>query len=249
MSNEYDKTHPAEHSAHNGHGFIVNPPPLARRIVAFTIFISTLASLVVLFVAVPKGIKEYVEAAQESSTSAVPTKGSLNSFIASVSFGQRESCAISLAPNTWMAAADEAGSATTAVVHITQQVDVEAKILHSEKFPHFVVVTTQSPDTLKNLMQPLNNPNNVSSRTMSDLSALTVQDCFAPTDLRPLHRTPVLHVGKYTDPVYVMGDFHGVGAVLNKAKIFVGLVYIHQHAEQLIALDQVATTLRLGEWR
>ncbi|MDP5069122.1 MAG: hypothetical protein NWP35_06390 [Ilumatobacteraceae bacterium] len=51
-----DPLHPAERSAAHSSEFIMNPPPVGRRLSAVTASISVFASLVVLAIAVPKGI-------------------------------------------------------------------------------------------------------------------------------------------------------------------------------------------------
>jgi hypothetical protein len=82
----------------------MNPPPVGRRLSAIAASISVLASLVVLAIAVPKGISEYSEPIDNEVTPIVGVKNSTTAPVYTVQSGSKTSTAISLGDRLWLAA-------------------------------------------------------------------------------------------------------------------------------------------------
>lgn len=96
--------HPAQHFADQHSEFIVNPPPVGRRISAFAASISVVASIAVLAIAIPEGIGEYSEATDQTPASSVPKKGSSSGVWYQVVNGKTVSSALSLGNGHWLVA-------------------------------------------------------------------------------------------------------------------------------------------------
>jgi hypothetical protein len=230
VSDDRDWQHPAEHSAANNHGFIMNPPPLAKRLVALTATISLLTSFAVLFVAVPKGIDDYVDTAE--STSTVPiVKASLNSYFSTLTANGVQSCAIQVAPTVWIASADNLDKATSGVIDGIDTQDssqLPVRLYRSVSIPYLVVATTSSRSAF-----PSDIGRSTSKTNAVRLSTASVIDCMNHQTMNIQESATQFAAGEEI-PVYVSGDIHGMAVVLNKSNSIMGYICEHNHSHWLL---------------
>lgn len=240
MSNDRDWQHPAEHAAENNHGFIMNPPPLAKRIVALTAIVSVLSSFAILFVAIPKGIDEYVDGADIATTIPI-VKGAMPSLLTTLSAGGTTSCAVAVGNDVWVASSDGLNSATSATITSPDGKATAVRLYRSPSIPYLVVASPRSID------RSTVNPVGIAvDTTPLDLSSSTVVDCIHQESMT-VQRTPSQFSDKNEVPVYVSGEVHGMAVVLNSAQSVIGLVFEHQHAEKLVLSSTLAELLATAE--
>lgn len=215
----------------------MNPPPLAKRIVALTAIVSLLTSFAILFVAVPKGIDEYVDMVDVTST--IPlVKGSMPSLLSTLSAGGTTSCAVAVGNDVWVTSSDGLINTTTATITSPEGRAISVRLYRSPSIPYLLVASPRSinPSTV--------NPVHMTATAQpSDLSTSTVVDCIHNESMT-VQRTPSQFSDEGEVPVYVSGEVHGMAVVLNADRSVIGLVCEHQHAEKLILPDTLAELLR-----
>ena len=218
----------------------MNPPPLAKRLVVLTATISLLTSVAVLFVAIPKGIDEYVDTAEPTTTVAA-VKGSVNSYMATLTANGTTSCAVQFVPGVWVASSDRLGEATSGSISSSASQDVSVRILHSPAIPYLVVASTTAG--------PVNFPQMSWSATRLDesrLAASTVVDCMNREKMN-VSKTATQFADKNEMPVYVSDDVHGMALVLNPDNSILGFVCEHNHSQWLVephTLEELFDTAR-----
>lgn len=226
MSDDRDWQHPAERAATESPGFIVNPPPLGRRLAMLTATVSVVASIAVLIVAVPKGVDEYVDEPETTTTLSI-VKGAISDGYAVVSTANGKTCGINVANGMWIVAADEVKDDSAAWVETTDGARTEAVVNRSAALPALAVVQIKNPSTASNSQAPL------SLVTADEVHKYSVIDCISRIKMS-LRITPSVQRSSVSIPVYVNGEINGIGAVVDEENELVGLVYEHDHAERLL---------------
>ncbi len=205
----------------------MNPPPLAKRLVVLTATISLLTSFAVLFVAIPKGIDEYVDAPETTTTIAV-VKGSARSFLGTVTVNNRTSCAVEFAPNIWIASADELGDATSAVLTAATQSKIPVRLYRSPSVPYLVVASTDLLTAQSSISFTRQDSDNVHR-----LSTSSVFDCVSRHAMT-VQKTATQFATKSETPVYVSGDVHGMAVVVGPGNSILGFVCERDHSQWLV---------------
>ena len=101
--------HPTELADVERNKHLAHQPPLGRRLTALTATISAIASLAILSVAIPKGIREFseAEAVPVTTTIDIPlVKNALSSLVATASGAKGVTTAISIGADAWVVAAE-----------------------------------------------------------------------------------------------------------------------------------------------
>jgi hypothetical protein len=222
VSDDRDWQHPAEHAAENNHGFIMNPPPLAKRIVALTAIVSVLTSFAILFVAIPKGIDEYVDSPDITTTVPI-VKGSTASLLSTLSVGDTTSCAIEALPGVWIAA-DEVHSATTGTISHGSGNSQAVHLFRSKEVPYLLVAAEKRPQL------PVTTEFGGLAVSLTWLSHATVVDCMNQHEMA-VTQTPTQFADSNETPVFVSGDVQGMAVVLDNKKRFIGVVGEHDHSQ------------------
>jgi hypothetical protein len=223
VSDDRDWQHPAEHAAANNHGFIMNPPPLAKRLVALTAAVSLLASCAILFVAVPEGIDEYVDT-PESTTTVPIVKGSVRSQLDTLTVGSVTSCAIEVLPRVWIAATDRLRNETVGTVSGLGTPTQSVRLFRSQVIPYLLVAAEKREDI------PTTTDFGKLKVSLSRLSQASVVDCMNQEEMT-VRQTPTQFADSAETPVYVSGDIRGMGIVLDANKSFIGIVGEHDHSQ------------------
>lgn len=219
----------------------MNPPPLAKRLVVLTATISILASFAILFVAIPKGIDEYVDTAEATTTVPV-VKGATQTMMGTLTVGNTMSCAVQIHGDLWIASSDKLGSSPFATLTTTSQKSTRVRLYRSASVPYLVVASVAP------LSEAL--PPGISfSAANVDESVLpqsTVVDCVNHQSMT-VHKTPTQFVDKSELPVYVAGDVHGLAAVVGTDNSIKGFVCEHDHSQWLLSpriIGQLISTAR-----
>lgn len=221
----------------------MNPPPLAKRLVVLTATISLLTSFAVLFVAIPKGIDEYVETA-ESTTTVPLVKGAANSHFAMLTANDVESCAIQMTPSIWVASSDHLNGVRTGRMTALGSLNFmnrPVRLFRSASVPYLVVASTDTT-----LRSPPALDFSAAQISAQQLSSASVIDCLNHQKMS-VQRTPSQFAEKDEIPVYVSGDVHGMALVLNKSSDVLGFVCEHDHAQWLLEpriLGELMSTAR-----
>ncbi len=226
MSDERDWQHPAERAANDSPGFIMNPPPLGRRLAMLTATVSVIASIAILIVAVPKGVDEYVDEPEPTTTLSI-VKGAISDDYAVVSTSSGKTCGINVSNGQWIVAADEIHSGTDAWIETSGGERAQATIARSSDLPALAVVRSKT-STASNASQNL-----MTLVKAHEVHKYSVIDCISREKMS-LQVTPSVQQSSVSVPVYVNGEINGIGAVVDEDNKLVGLVYEHNHAERLL---------------
>ena len=217
----------------------MNPPPLAKRLVALTAAISLVASFAILFVAVPEGIDEYVDT-PESTTTVPVVKGSVRSQLDTLSVGNVTSCAVEVLPRVWIAATDSLSDETEGTVSGNDTPNQKVRLFRSPVIPYLLVAAERRDDI------PKNTDFGKLEVSLSRLTQASVVDCMNQHEMT-VRQTPTQFADSTETPVYVSGDIRGMGIVLDEDKSFLGIVGEHDHSQwffQLSELSRLINTVR-----
>jgi hypothetical protein len=229
VSDDRDWQHPAEHAAVNNHGFIMNPPPLAKRLVVLTATVSILASIAILFVAIPKGIDEYVDTAEATTTVPV-VKGVAKTMMGTLTVGNITSCAVQIHGGIWIASSDKLGSATVATLSTSSQPSTRVLLSRSANIPYLVAA---SATPLSEALPP-GISLSASNVDESVLAQSSVIDCIDSQPMK-VRKSATQFVDQSELPVYVEGDVRGIAIVVGPDNSIKGLVCEHDHSQWLLA--------------
>lgn len=206
----------------------MNPPPLAKRIVLLTATISLLTSCAVLFVAIPKGIDEYVERA-ESTTTVPLVKGNAVAQMGTLTVGNITSCAINYGNGRWVASSDRLGDASTGYVSTAGAESIKVRLFRSASEPYLVLASATSDFEVPggDFAGKFPNPR--------QLSMATVTDCLNNQSMS-VKPTPTQFADENEMPVYVDGDINGLAIVTSADNQIIGFVCEHDHSQWFLPL-------------
>jgi hypothetical protein len=153
----------------------MNPPPVGRRLSAIAASVSVLASLVVLAIAVPKGISEYSEPVDNDVAPIGGVKNSTTAPVYLVKSGPQSSTAISLGNGLWLAALESV--AGTESVQITFPNGSTATATLSKTMEDIGVAILKSTDDSDN-GPVLTTSDFINPQDSADLSQFMAVDAF-----------------------------------------------------------------------
>ena len=204
----------------------MNPPPLGRRLAMLTATISVIASIAILIVAVPKGVDEYVDEPEPTTTLSI-VKGAISNEYAVISTSNGKTCGINVSNGQWIVAADEIDGGTAAWVETNSGDRTQATISRSSDLPALAVVRIKTSNASNTTRSPM------SLVRANEVHKYSVIDCISREKMS-LQVTPSVQRSSVSVPVYVNGEINGIGAVVDENNKLVGLVYEHDHAERLL---------------
>lgn len=214
----------------------MNPPPLGRRLAMLTATISVIASIAVLIVAVPKGIDEYVDEPEPTTTLSI-VKGAISEEYAVISTPRGKTCGINISSGHWIVAADEIDGETAAWVETSNGERTQAAVTRSDVLPALAVVRAREAIATDVSRTPF------SLVQADEVHKYSVIDCITRAKMS-LRITPSVQQSLISIPVYVNGDINGIGAVVDEDNELVGLVYEHDHAERLLEGETFAAFMK-----
>ena len=214
----------------------MNPPPLGRRLAMLTATVSVIASIAVLIVAVPKGIDEYVDEPEPTTTLSI-VKGAISEEYAVISTTSGKTCGINVSNGQWIVAADEIDNHTSAWVETSNGERTEATVARSAVLPGLAVIRARAATASDVSQTPF------ALVQADEVHKYSVIDCITRAKMT-LRITPSVQQSRISVPVYVNGDINGIGAVVDEKNELVGLVYEHDHAERLLEGETFAAFMK-----
>ena len=212
--------HPAEHADAERNKHLSHTPPLGRRLTALTATVSIVASLAILFIAIPKGINEYVEAVETPTTlQRARVKNSLLSLVATAIGAKGPTTAVSLGNGIWAVAADS--------IDVAEPIWVTSETGHDERVTYLSTSTDQSVVLLRTGAHAQSLPTvdwevYLAPKTVTELQGLTL------LDIHGIHRISdeqVFTMQAEPDDIPLMSDspIAGIAAIVKEPMSLVGI--------------------------
>ncbi len=197
---------------------------------------SILASVIVLIIAVPKGIEDYREDAEEFIPTSVPVKSqTMSRFLATAKSSQGLTSAVSVGNGVWVLASNMVSPGQDVVVSTASGSSFVIRQVAS--FPESGIsvmhcVTSCSSEheiEIKKLADP---------RSITNLHQMRVVDAFSE---QAMQMSPsVAMVGQTPDsPIHVNEAINGVAVALNSANKVVGIVVRKNHSNWLLGKENL----------
>jgi hypothetical protein len=220
----------------------MNPPPVGRRLSAIVASISVLASLVVLTIAVPKGISEYTEPIDNEPTPIVGVKNATPAPVYTVQSGSKTSTAISLGDRLWLAALETISE--NATTQITFPDGSSAPVSMYAAMEDIGVAILESTDS-SNSGPALATSNFINPQDSTDLSEFMAVDAFDdnPTVFGPSYSTKQLEQ-HHDVPISNPECLNGVALLMNGSNINGILVHL-QHRAIVLGTSSIARITKL----
>ena len=220
----------------------MNPPPVGRRLSAIVASISVFASLVVLTIAVPKGISEYTEPVENEGTTIVGVKNSAPASVYTVQSGSKTSTAISLGDGLWLAALETVSEDAT--TQITFPNGSSTPVSMYEAMEDIGVAILESPDSSSS-GPALTTSNFINPQESTDLSKFMAVDAFDDdqTVLGPSYTTKKLEQ-HHDVPISNPECLNGVALLMNGSTVNGILVHL-QHRAIVLGTSSIARIMNL----
>jgi len=235
--------HPAELADAERFAHLTTPPPLSRRLTAFTATVSVIASVAVLGVAIPKGISTYREEAAEPTPTSSPFSRIKNSSVDKMAIAisdKGSTSAISIGRGFWVVAIEAIDPQSPLWISPSQNEDLPARIVSADAVSGVAVLKTdnhspleQIPD-LSRVIEP---------SAITDFSEHRVVDANASQILVP---SASLSTQKHSKdiPITTEDEIHGIALVVDTSYRTIGIVVRRGHALWMLQKSTVARLLR-----
>lgn len=223
-----DWRHPAEVADTERARHLGASPPLGRRLTALTVIASVLTSLVVLTVAIPKGIEGYTQDDDEevSPTSTVmPVKGSAKASIAVLRGAHGSTSALSLGNSTWLVSSEAIRAKSTSTAY-----EEPFTVLRENKELGLSVIQVDSAKEI-----PAVNFERIDDElTLDELPDCRIVDAF---QVHTVASEPSLVLQSYDDyhPINMTTSVKGLAIVVNNQQDVVGVVVRAAHAHRMVS--------------
>lgn len=220
----------------------MNPPPVGRRLSAIAASISVLASLVVLAIAVPKGISEYSEPVDNDVAPIVGVKNSTTAPVYTVKSGSKTSTAISLGDGLWLAALETVSE--DASTQITFPDGSISPVTMYQAMEDIGVAILESPDS-SNSGPALATNDFINPQDSTDLSKFMAVDAFDDnqTVLGPSYTTKQLE-HHHDLPISNPECLNGTALLMNGTTIN-GIIVHMQHRAIVLGTSSIARIMNL----
>lgn len=231
--------HPAELADAARNDSLATTPPLGRRLLALTAAVSLVASVAVLFIAVPKGISEYTDTEVTATTQqSLRIKGSLTPALAVANGSKGATTAVSLGTGIWIVASDSVDTQDPIWITLENGEVIEA-------------LTTSVSDKLALLSQSPNAKTQMSIEWDSYLSPNSMADLkgFRIVDIHGTHRLgheqSIRLLGDVTDvPLTTETQIEGVAAVIDKNQNVVGVASMSHHGCWFVSKESLISLVK-----
>jgi hypothetical protein len=229
--------HPAERGAEHGHDLIVNPPPVGRRISVLAAIVSIIASIAVASVAIPKGISEYADEPDPTTTTTVPArvKGSAGQSMIMLTSGDTSSSALALGDGWWLAAADLVDPTRTLSLSSSGTATSTASVVGDIGDTGMALLKTAAQDASA---QPIDFSALVTPDSLGNLSRYRIYD---PSTGRMSPIEPSISLASETDdvPINTPEPIGGIASVIDDNGTVVGIVVRRGHATWLLGRTSI----------
>lgn len=235
--------HPTELADVERNKHLLHSPPLGRRLTALTATMSAIASLAILSVAIPKGIREFSEAqaiAATTTTVDIPfVKSALSSLVTTASSDKGVTTAISLGPDAWVVAAESVDTSQPIWLTLDSGEEVRVPYICTNKDETVVLLrltANKSPEVARKwdkYLQP-------SSPT--ELEKFSIIDRYGVHYLG--HEHSVRLQAKPKDfPLLTDSPIDGVAAFIDKMMNVVGVAFDSHHSTWFLPKDALMALL------
>ena len=221
--------HPTELADVERNKHLLHSPPLGRRLTALTAAISAIASLAILSIAVPKGIREFSEAEAVAVTTTVDVplvKNALSSLVTTASSDKGVTTAISIGPNAWVVAAESVDTSQPIWLTLDSGEEVRVPYICTNEDETVVLLrltADKSPEVAKEwdkYLQP-------SSPT--ELEKFSIVDRYGVHYLG--HEQSVRHLATPQEiPLLTDSPIDGAAAFIDKMMNVVGVAFDSRHS-------------------
>jgi hypothetical protein len=234
--------HPTELADVERNKHLLHSPPLGRRLTALTATISAIASLAILSVAIPKGIREFSEAEAVAVTTTVDVplvKNALTSLIATASGPKGTTTAVSIGAGAWVVAAEAVD--TNQPIWLTLESGKQVRVPYISTNDDETVVllrltAKKSPEVTKNwesYLQPTS-PN--------ELEKFSIVDRYGVHYLG--HEPSVRHLAEPQElPLLTDSPIDGAAAFIDKMMNVVGVAFDSHHSTWFLPKDSLMALL------
>ena len=218
----YDRAwrHPAELADAARASHMTAAPPLSRRLTALTVLASAVSSLVVLAIAVPRGVQDLTtDEPAATTTTVVRVKGNAGSSLGILRGTNGSTSALSLGDRRWLVATESlrslAGLAPGAI-----------SVVREDRVAGVSVITTATGAKV-----PALDTDHVRTALTSDqLARYTIVDAFRRHEVAP---EPSLSSQSKSGvhPVNMTSAIKGIALALDRQNRVVGVLVRHDHAQ------------------
>jgi hypothetical protein len=239
----YDRQwrHPAEHAAASRDFHLSTAPPLSRRLSVVSAAISVVASVVVLIIAVPKGVADYaVDFDDDLTSTTMPAKGTFNASMASANSAKGPTSAISLGGGYWLVALDGIEPTDTIWLTTASGEDIPAAITSQDARAGIAVIKCDHPDALGPYLE-LNKL--IDSRSLTDLSPYRVVDSFTEQVYTPERSFKTASLETDT-PINTSEVIRGVATMTDRRGQLVGIVVRRGYSAWMLSKDSLDNILQ-----
>lgn len=222
---------------------MVDAPPLSKRLTALTAFVSLLASVIVLIIAIPKGIDEYTEDSSENvSTTIAPVKAANISSVLFTAKGDGvETSALSVGNDLWIVASDKLSSSRDITVQSLSGSESVAREVAKLSSSGISVLRCISSCIQEGTVDPLylSDPQEI-----DDVHDLRVVDAFTT---HAIQAAPSVAMVQQTSdsPIHVEDAINGVAVAIDPQNHVVGIVIRKNHSNWLLGKKNLTA---LSEW-
>jgi hypothetical protein len=235
--------HPTELADVERNKHLLHSPPLGRRLTALTATISAIASLAILSIAIPKGIREFSEAqaiAVTTTTVEIPlVKNALSSLVTTASSDKGVTTAISIGTDAWVVAAEAVD--TSQRIWLTLETGEEVRVPYICTNEDGTVVllrltANKSPEVARmweKYLQP-------SSPT--DLEKFSIVDRYGVHYLGHEHSVRLQSAPKDL-PLLTDSPIDGAAAFVDKMMNVVGVAFDSHHSTWFLRKDLIMSLL------
>jgi hypothetical protein len=234
--------HPAELADVERNTHLSHSPPLGRRLTALTATTSAIASLVILSVAIPKGIREFsdAEAVAVTTTVNVPlVKNSLSSLVATARGTKGSTTAISIGTDSWVVSAEAIDISKPIWLTLDSGEEVRVRYICTDEDETVVLLRLtahKSPEVTREwdkYLQP-------SSPT--ELEKFSIVDRYGVHNLG--HEHSVRHLAAPQElPLLTDSPIDGAAAFIDKMMNVVGVAFDSHHSTWFLPKDSLMALL------
>jgi hypothetical protein len=194
-------------------------PPLGRRLTAITVLASAVSSLVVLAIAVPRGVQELTTDEPTTTTTVVRVKGNAGVSLGILRGTNGSTSALSLGNRHWLVA-------TESLKSLSGLSPDTISVVREDRVAGVSVITTATGATV-----PALDTHHVKTSLTSDqLAGYTIVDAFRRHEVAP---EPSLSSQSRSGvhPVNMASAINGIALALDRNNRVVGVLVRHDHAQ------------------
>jgi hypothetical protein len=234
--------HPTELADVERNKHLLHSPPLGRRLTALTATISAIASLAILSVAIPKGMREFSEAEAVAVTTTVDVplvKNALSSLIATASGSKGTTTAVSIGTDAWVVAAEAVDTSKPIWVTLESGEEVRVPYICTNEDNTVVLLrltTNKGPEVKQNWDKYLE------PASPSELEKFSIVDRYGVHYLG--HEHSVRHQAKPQElPLLTDSPIDGTAAFIDKMMNVVGVAFDSHHSTWFLPKESLMSLL------